>query len=307
MPFLLRSMTKQHGSRPGADRIIDRPHHLKGFVLEAIELHCGDSTARLLPAMGAAIGAWQWRGNALLHAPDGKVACFPMVPYANRIAHGRLPGAQPLPPHPGEAHSLHGVGWQRPWRVIEQHAAHVVLGLQHQADRHWPFDFAATLSIALGDNWLTQTLWVTNTGTRTMPLGMGFHPFFHSAGATLSANWAGRWGVSADHLPTGVAPQPVAPGPLDVGPWQVNNCYTGWDGKAVLSYPDYALLLSADPLCGYLQCYRPGADSDFVALEPVTHIPNAHQLRADGVAGTGLRDLAPGAVMSAWMTLQVLG
>lgn len=113
--------------------------------------------------------------------------------------------------------------------------------------------------------------------------------------------------MSGDHLPTGVAPQPVAPAPVDVGPWQVNNCYTGWDGKAVLSYPDYALLLSAGPLCGCLHCYRPGADNDFVAIEPVTHIPNAHQLRADGVAGTGLRDLAPGAVMSAWMTLQVLG
>jgi aldose 1-epimerase len=275
--------------------------------LEAIELHCGESTVRLFPQHGAAVGNWQWRGLSLLHAPDGQAACFPMLPYANRIAHGRLPGEAVLPPHPGEAHSLHGIGWQRGWRVIEQHAAHVVLGLQHGADRDWPFDFTATLSIALGENWLTHTLWVTNTGQRSMPLGLGFHPFFPAgAGTRLSADWSGRWDVSPDHLPVGLAPEPVAPGPVDVGPWRVNNCYTGWNGKAVLSYPDHALLLSADPLCRFLQCYRPGTESAFVAIEPVTHIPNAHQLRAAGVPDTGLCDLAPGAVMSTWMTLLVV-
>lgn len=276
--------------------------------MDAIDLQCGASHVRLLPQRGAAIGAWHWRGTPLLHAPDGDVACFPMLPYANRIAHGQLPGTASLPPHPGEAHSLHGIGWRRGWRVIEQHAAHVVLGLQHQADRDWPFDLTAILSIALGDNWLTHTLWVTNTGKRTMPLGMGFHPFFPADhDTTLSAGWTGRWGVTPDHLPVGLAPQPAPAGLVDVGPWCVNNCYTGWDGKAVLHYPGHTLRISADPLCRFLQCYRPGPVSAFVAIEPVTHVPNAHQLRAAGVADTGLRDLAPGAVLSTWMTLQVVG
>lgn len=276
-----------------------------------IELRCGDSIVRLLrtngSVPGAAISAWQWRGNALLHAPDGDIACFPMLPYANRIAHGRLPGEEPLPPYPGEVHSLHGLGWRRNWRIVEQHAAHVVLGLQHQADHEWPFDFVATLSIAVGENWLTHTLRVANTGQRAMPLGMGFHPFFPAGhDTTLCAEWSGRWRVSGEHLPLGTSPESVAPGPVDVGPWRVNNCYTGWVGKAMLSYPKYSLLISADPLCRFLQCYRPGADSAFVAIEPVTHVPNAHQLRAAGVADSGLRDLMPGAAMSTWMTLQVL-
>ncbi len=232
-----------------------------------------------------------------------------MVPYANRIAGGRLPGEAPLAPYPGEVHSLHGVGWRRAWRVIERESHYAVLGLQHRADHDWPFDFGATLTIVLGDASLKQTLRVTNTGTCAMPLGMGFHPFFPAApgqGTTLGANWSGRWGVTPDHLPVGLAPQAVVPGPVDVGPWQVNNCHTGWDGRAVLAYPQHTLVMTADPLCRFLQCYRPAADSAFVAIEPVTHVPNAHQLRAAGVADTGLIDLAPGAVRSISMTMQVL-
>lgn len=240
---------------------------------------------------------------------DGGVdsmACFPMLPFANRIAHGRLPGESDLPPHPGEAHSLHGVGWKRGWRVRERNAAHIVLDLHHPAGIDWPFDFNATLTIALGETWLMQTLSMINLGSRAMPAGLGFHPYFPAGADTmLDAGWSGVWGVSDDHLPQGFRAL-SSPETINVGAWSVNNCFTGWDGRALLRYPDYSLLISADPVCGYLQCYRPGGDSAFVAIEPVSHIPNAHQLRRAGVADNGLRDLEPGQTLSAWMTLQIV-
>ncbi|SEN10321.1 aldose 1-epimerase [Duganella sp. CF517] len=276
--------------------------------MEAIQLQCGDSTLTVFPAIGAAIGDWRWRQRSLLQAFPGNtgvdaIACFPLVPFANRIALGLLPGEPALTPHVGEAHSLHGVGWQRPWHVLERNAAHLVLGLRHAAGPAWPFDFSATLTIALGGSWLMQTLTVTNLAGRAMPAGLGFHPFFPAGADTvLSTGWDGVWDVSDDHLPLGFRAQ-LAPDDIAVGGWRVNNCFTGWCGRALLSYPGYKLLISADPACGYLQCYRP-ADSGFIAIEPVTHIPNAHQLRGDGVSAHGLRDLQPGATLSAWMTLQ---
>ena len=121
----------------------------------------------------------------------------------------------------------------------------------------------------------------------------------------LRADWSGVWDVSEDHLPIGFRAEP-APEMIDVHPWTVNNCFTQWGGKVLLSYPEYGLLISADPVCGFLQCYRPGAASAFVAIEPVSHIPNAHQLRHEGVDDSGLRDLPPGQALSAWMTLQIV-
>ncbi|MHA4867245.1 aldose 1-epimerase [Duganella sp. PWIR1] len=312
MLFVLPTMTKQHTSTRTSTFIIVRSGDFlyDRCVLDAFQLHCGASTVTVLPACGAALAGWWWRDKPMLFAGHGQgpqaMACFPMVPYVNRIAHGRLPGENPLPPHPGEHHSLHGVGWRRAWQVRERNAAHAVLVLRHRADPDWPFDFDAVLTIALGENWLMQTLAVTNSGTRTMPTGLGFHPFFPADRQTvLDTGWSGVWGVSADHLPTEFGPTPAS-GAIEVGSWHVNNCYTGWTGQALLSYPDYGMIIGANPVCSALQCYRPGEGSGFVALEPVSHIPNAHQLREAGVVDTGLRDLAPGQNLAAWMTLQIV-
>lgn len=282
-----------------------------GNTVTAIRLHCGTSDVTIFPAIGAAIGQWHVGGMALLHGAAScthidQAGCFAMLPFANRIAHGELPGAGRLPPHPGEAHSLHGIGWLRAWQLAGQGASHVTLALQHSADAYWPFSFSAVLRIELGPDSLTQTLTLTNDGACSMPAGFGFHPYFPVQASTmLATGWAGLWDVTADYLPTGWRAQP-APAAIAVAGWQVNHCFTQWTGRAVLSWPGHALVISADPVLASLQCYRPGRDSHFVAIEPVTHIPNAHQLRQAGVSDSGMRDLAPGASLEGRMTMQVL-
>jgi aldose 1-epimerase len=285
--------------------------------MRSILIRCESSEVIVHPQAGASIGHWIWHGRPILYAQVStsgdrprveEAACFPMVPFANRIGLGRLANGSTLAPHPGEAHALHGIGWQRAWDPVAVDAGRVLLGLRHAADEHWPFDFTAQLDIKLGPDGLGQMLTVRNTGRHTMPAGLGLHPYFPvDATTTLTAAWTGHWTVGADLLPVEHRAC-TALNAEAIGGWTVNNCFTGWDGRATLTYGDRQVSMSGSfgTQAGFVQCYRPGPDSPFLALEPVTHIPNAHQLEAAGVTGTGLRHLGPGESMSVSMDIAVV-
>jgi aldose 1-epimerase len=271
-------------------------------------LTCDDTTVTVHPDLGGSIGRWRWRGRDLLraaHAPASveDMGCFPLLPFANRIGGGVLPGVGQLALHPGEPNSLHGVGWQDAWSVLDRGEKDARLGLIHRADPRWPFDFTATLTVTLGPDSLVQTLTIRNDDATSMPAGLGFHPFFPvGQGTVLRAAWDGRWETDAAMLPR--LHQPLSrPGAVQASGWTVNHCFTGWDGCTVLDYGQYRVSVQADPSCGLLHCYQPESDATFIALEPVTHIPNAHQLHAQGVQGTGLRWLASEESMTSAMTL----
>ena len=88
-------------------------------------LVAADWRATLLPDLGGAIGSLAFKGHEILRpTPAGasdvlQTACFPLVPYANRIAHGRFTfdGAVIQLPVPARfaPHAIHGIGWQRAW------------------------------------------------------------------------------------------------------------------------------------------------------------------------------------------------
>ena len=146
-------------------------------------LRRGDSAAALMPGKGAAVRYWTWQGRdilrpALPHADIADMASFPLVPFANRIGHGRLCDRIQLPPHPGERHSLHGIGWRRAWDVGFSDPCTARLALRHTSDTTWPFDFHAALDVRLGESTFEQVLVVRNTGRDPMPVGAGFHPYF---------------------------------------------------------------------------------------------------------------------------------
>ena len=79
----------------------------------------------LAPQLGGAIRAFEWRGRDILRpaaatADDPfEMACFPMVPYVNRIAHGRFEfggrAVQLERNWTADPHPIHGQAWRRPW------------------------------------------------------------------------------------------------------------------------------------------------------------------------------------------------
>ena len=140
-----------------------------------LELTAGAMRCLVLPACGGSLAGW-WLGESPLLRPSGPEDCasgdatrlagFPLVPFSNRIAGARFDWqgtAINLPRNrAGEGHALHGLGWQRPWRVVEQAAARAVLELTHDGGADWPWPFAARQEIALTPDALVLVLSARN-------------------------------------------------------------------------------------------------------------------------------------------------
>jgi aldose 1-epimerase len=288
---------------------------------ELVTLAAGDSRLLVYPGIGGAIARYTWRGTDVLRpAPDEAIrdrrvrqmGCYPLVPYSNRIGHGRLAFAAQLftlrPNFPPEPHAIHGLGWQRPWTVRSQGPATVALHLQHAPDADWPFAFEATESFELASRSLRAAIGIRNADTRAMPAGLGFHPYFPARSrARLQAEWQGVW-TGAGELPTGHGPVPPQwdfRAPRPAGPWVVDHCFTGWARRAVLDYGTHRVVLTASEPLERIVCFAPGDGRDFIALEPVSHAPDAFALAAAGRSDTGMRVLAPGESFEASMAVAV--
>ena len=169
----------------------------------------------------------------------------------------------------------------------------------------------ATQLLRLAANALTMRLSVKNTDSRAMPVGLGFHPFFPLTPEThLQADWKGMWKMDADSLPTDLVTIPPEADYSQLRPasnWTVNNCFTGWNRRAVLDCPTHRMQIDASEACRQIVVFAPNDGRNFIALEPVTNINNAFALAAKGVADTGVRMLVTGESFEISMTIAVSG
>lgn len=275
----------------------------------------------LLPALGGAVAAWQHQppaGGALdLWRPwpgDSRdlyqSACFPLVPWSNRIGgggfeqDGRFHALHPN--RAGETFPIHGDGWLQPWRLTASTDSTAVLSLQSRGFRGSPHHYEARQLFRLVPGGLDQNLSVRHLGPAPLPYGLGQHPWFpRTPGAHIQARVRHVWLSGHDRLPLARSGD-FAPG------WNLNrgiaaslaaidNAYDGWDGQATLSWPERRLTMtvnartSEDPDHPGLSCvvYLPDA-GDFFCFEPVTHPNNAFNLPRQ----PGVRVLEPGQELS---------
>src|SRR5689334_8636179 len=95
-----------------------------------IELATAAGRLVVAPALGAAIASFDVFGTPILRPTPAealaacdvrRTACFPLVPYSNRIRDARLRYAgreYALARNFGaSSESIHGVGWERAWQV----------------------------------------------------------------------------------------------------------------------------------------------------------------------------------------------
>ncbi len=269
--------------------------HLRAQVLPAI----GGGLARL-DVLGANGPRALLRG---LEAGEGvpipsQLACFPLVPWSNRIGNGgftfegrRIALA---PNRAGEPCPIHGEGWQQSWQVESQAADSVALLLARRD--HQPFSYEARLDYTLAGPSLEVRLAVRNCGERTLPFGLGLHPWMpRSQGVLLRAQARATWQRGPDGLP---CEQMAIPEEWDFSDFRrlpergIDNVFSGWDGAAQMVWPETGLGLRIRADMAYYIVYtRPGAD--FFCFEPVDHMINAHNLEG-GPAAHGLSLLAPG-------------
>lgn len=253
-----------------------------------IALRSGDWEAGLRPEIGGAMSALRYRGiDVLRPMPPGATdplqsACFPLVPWCNRIRNGRFAFAGreiALPANfPPESHSLHGSGWQHAWAVEGSVETKCVLAHEYDGTAAWPWVWRARQRIRLGPKGCAITLVLTNRSHEPMPAGLGLHPYFRRRPEThvrFGADHVLLTGL--DPLPTGVEAPPdhfadFASGSALPGE-TIDHCFAGWHGRAAIRDGFGTIAMTAEG-APHLHLYAP-ADGSALCLEPVSHRPDA--------------------------------
>ena len=278
-----------------------------------VELQSGALVCRIEPALGGCIAGLWLHGVPVLRPPPEaglhaarQAGSYPLVPFSNRIGEATLHWQGTLHPlvrnNGAEPHAIHGVGWQRPWAMLEADATFAMLAYQHRADAAWPFAFDSSQTLRLRGQALEMTLSITNQSAQPSPAGLGWHPYFvKRPGARLTFQARGRWEMGDDKLPTRRTPS--AGLDTDCADLDIDHCFDGWSGSLRLRDPELNTHVRSnlERLVVYTHPSR-----DFVAIEPVSHVNNAMNLVAGGAdaAALGLRILQPGESMTVQMSIE---
>ena len=298
-----------------------------------VQLDCAGASARLVPEAGGRVSALRLMRPGggvvdILHPyPEdffdpirwAKGGIYPLMPYSNRIAQATVQvdgEAISLEVHPDAApHSLHGNAQALAWRLLRSDATSAVMTLDSPASAAWPWHYAGRMHLALMPGELRVEMELRNTDTRTMPAGMGLHPYFrHRPDALLGYRAGMVWPPNAEFLPV-AARAPHADEiyePARSLPAGGRTDYVGgWDGVASVDLPDTAgvsarLRIVADPVFRHLVVHRPD-NLAYLCLEPVSHVADGFNLAARGVADTGARLLAPDESMGGAIRFELMG
>ena len=284
-------------------------------MTSTLELGCGPVRCALRPDLGGSIAGLWFGALPVLRSTEGDAlttsrlaGSYPLVPFSNRVAKARLKWqgtSHPLMQHnAAEPHAIHGVGWQRPWTVLESDARNALLAYEHRADASWPFAFDASQTFRVSDDTLELTLSLTNQSGEPAPAGLGWHPYFTKrARSHVAFEATGRWEMGPDKLPTH---RSLSRGlDADCASLDVDHCFDGWTGTVHLRDEQLHVQISAN--LSRLVVFTNGT-RDFVAIEPVSHVNNAvNRMASDGTPAEdlGVHVLAPGESVSAHMSIQM--
>jgi aldose 1-epimerase len=305
------------------------------FVKPAHEIVClqhqsaaGQHKLGLVPAMGGSVAAWQlertgfapfdlfrpWDGTDYPGDPLRIVrASYPLAPWSNRISGGGVSVGEtfhPVAPNAADMpYPIHGDAWQQHWQYKQPDAASLEMTLESKHFNGNPHHYRAAQSFQLVDGGMDQSLTVTHLGDVPLPYGLGLHPWLpRNEQTTLQAKVSGVWLSNADCLPekhsTSFSPNWDLNAGISATGSLIDNCFTGWDGTARVTWPDqsFQLMLSQSTMItevsthfvkevqpNYLLIYRPTAGDHF-CLEPVSHPIDAYHLPGQ----PGLQELKKG-------------
>lgn len=237
-------------------------------------------------------------------------ASFVMMPWANRVRDGRLTfrgHSYQLQTMADDGAARHGVVREHPW-VVERQSATSVRCRFNSADidsLNFPFRFSALMEYALEDDAFVWRMSLKNEDRVPFPAGFGHHPYF----VRLEGEPEPQLVIPCDShfeltrfMATDV---PVSvPSDLDFRTLRslderfFDHLYTDrrGDEPARIVYPGWNihLLMHADPVFQHLLLYAPQG-KPFFALEPQTNANDGFNLYEQGIMGSGVFVLDPGA------------
>jgi aldose 1-epimerase len=275
--------------RSSSRRRADLRADLPGVKIDEgfLALQCDAMRLTLDPWRGGAIREFDWHGKAIFRATATMagddpfdMACFPMVPFVNRVAHGRFSfgghAVQLARNWSEDPHPLHGHGWRAQWQVVARSASSATLRFDGGADE-WPWRYRCEQRFQLAANALSIELSIENLSDAPMPAMLGLHPYFGGAArAQLQAQLPAVWLTDQAALPVERTPTPTDwrfDPPRAIHAVALDHCFSGWNGVASLRWPDRTVTVQATH-CSYLHVYAP-AGRDFFCIEPQSAVAGA--------------------------------
>ena len=233
------------------------------------------------------------------------VSCFVMAPFANRIdggifTHDGRRNTLAIN-RPEEDVAIHGLSRLAPFEIVDHKRDEAQLLHRYRGD---VFAYDLLQTIRTGKRGVRIGLRVTNRDVERMPFGIGLHPFFvRDEGTRLRFRARVRFVSDSRNLP--ISAIAADDGPdfrqgvfLRDLPW-FDSHYAQWEPRtALLEQPDAGLLvaISARGAFQNLHVLTPHA-SDFVCIEPVSHVPDVVNRRPFAPFGD-LHFLSPGESLS---------
>ncbi len=279
----------------------------------------------ILPSIGNMAYEMKIHGKNILYFPEAKLSDFqkrPMqtgipflAPWANRMddtffwANGKKYGfdmALGNIQKDGRGLPIHGLlGNSSLWQVTDigadEHSAYVTS--RHEFWKYpdlmaqWPFAHEYEMTYRLAEGALEVRTTVSNLSGESMPLAIGYHPYYRIPGIPRDA-WIlrlpARKMVVADdrRIPTGELKTMDLPNPLPLKGRTLDDGFTDFErdasGRALFSVEagekriellfglQYPVAVIWEPAS------RPGWPMDFVCIEPMTGITNAINLYHGG-------------------------
>jgi aldose 1-epimerase len=282
-----------------------------------LELRAGGCRLWLQSHLGGSISGFEWQHEPLMRPAIGPLvtdsACFPMLPFCNRIAFGafrhRDKTIELKPNFPGHdhPHPLHGYGWLAEWEVVEYSAQSAVMRHRH-AGGDWPWPYVAEQRFVVTAAGLEHSIALTNTGDCEMPAGLGFHPYFPRTSETLYHGChSGEWQTDADGLPRALVRDDT---PIDwwqgapIGTRPVDTVYSGREGALEIIWPDRDISLRMFPSANltHTAVFAP-RDEDWFCVEPMSHATDAVNARPGQAP---MAEIAPGQRIEASVRYEIV-
>jgi aldose 1-epimerase len=248
--------------------------------------------AVLLPELGGRLHRLRAFDTDLLRTPADPAVhaddpfswgAYVMAPWCNRVRPGpmRIAGMMvDLAPNFADGSAIHGQVYARPWLAGAGGSLHVAGG----GDGGWPWRYEVAASVSVDGPTLTLDYRLVNRSDRSMPGGIGLHPWFRRPVAVrIPAESVYRTNVGSPP-----EPEPVA-GEHDLRVTGVpeTNLDATWTG---FTAPRIELAWPGDGIEGVIEVDAPHllvavatpGNGDAVAVEPQTHGPDGLRRLVNG-------------------------
>ncbi|WP_298514540.1 aldose 1-epimerase [uncultured Kordia sp.] len=222
-----------------------------------------------------------------------------LFPFANRIEDGTYTFEGETYQIPcnetAKNNAIHGLLYTRKFELFEKQvtsdAAIVTLQYIHDGtSQGFPFPFDFFVTYTLTETTLNVQMKVVNTGIKTFPFTIGWHPYFNSENlyeSTINFNCEEEYTTSDDRSLTNGTTSHEMQMPFQLKDHPFDTAYKMLDDTIGFTTPTYKATIVGNAIKNFVQFYTP-KDKSIIAIEPTVGLSNSFN------NGIGLQTLESG-------------